>query len=153
MTDSNNYDDYFQTGCIGLINAVDNFDTECGKEFSTFAVTAIWYTINYMIARPKKMQKRTAQIVYIDEPLTDDSKCTLADIISDNSDDFINIENRIDIHNALSKLDDETRNTICMFAHGANQNEISAYIDKSSRTVRRRIKNGLNSMRASLSAV
>ncbi len=31
-------DDLFQVGCIGLIKAVDNFNTELGVKFSTYAV-------------------------------------------------------------------------------------------------------------------
>lgn len=33
-----NVDDLFQVGCIGLIKAIDNFDTEHGVKFSTYAV-------------------------------------------------------------------------------------------------------------------
>ncbi len=33
-----NPDDIFQVGCVGLIKAVDNFDTEIGVRFSTYAV-------------------------------------------------------------------------------------------------------------------
>ena len=35
------YDDLFQAGCIGLIKAVDNFDSEKGFQFSTYAVPVI----------------------------------------------------------------------------------------------------------------
>lgn len=34
-------DDIFQVGCIGLIKAVDNFNTEIGVKFSTYAVPMI----------------------------------------------------------------------------------------------------------------
>ncbi len=34
-------DDLFQVGCIGLIKAIDNFDTELGVRFSTYAVPMI----------------------------------------------------------------------------------------------------------------
>lgn len=34
-------DDLFQVGCIGLIKAIDNFDTEVGVKFSTYAVPMI----------------------------------------------------------------------------------------------------------------
>ena len=36
-----NPDDLFQVGCIGLIKALDNFDTEQGVQFSTYAVPMI----------------------------------------------------------------------------------------------------------------
>lgn len=36
-----NPDDLFQIGCIGLIKAVDNFNTELGLKFSTYAVPMI----------------------------------------------------------------------------------------------------------------
>ena len=36
-----NMDDLFQVGCIGLIKAVDNFNTEVGVKFSTYAVPMI----------------------------------------------------------------------------------------------------------------
>ena len=34
-------DDLFQVGCIGLTKAVDNFNTELGVRFSTYAVPMI----------------------------------------------------------------------------------------------------------------
>lgn len=36
-----NADDLFQIGCIGLIKAIDNFDTEMNVKFSTYAVPMI----------------------------------------------------------------------------------------------------------------
>lgn len=36
-----NPDDLFQVGCIGLIKAIDNFDTTVGVQFSTYAVPMI----------------------------------------------------------------------------------------------------------------
>ena len=35
------YDDLFQAGCLGLIKAVDHFDSERGVRFSTYAVPVI----------------------------------------------------------------------------------------------------------------
>lgn len=36
-----NYDDIFQVGCVGLMKAIDNFDTSVGVKFSTYAVPMI----------------------------------------------------------------------------------------------------------------
>ena len=36
-----NVDDLFQIGCIGLMKAIDNFETELGVKFSTYAVPMI----------------------------------------------------------------------------------------------------------------
>ncbi len=36
-----NMDDLFQVGCIGLMKAIDNFNTELGVRFSTYAVPMI----------------------------------------------------------------------------------------------------------------
>ena len=38
---SENADDLFQIGCVGLIKAIDNFDTSLGVKFSTYAVPMI----------------------------------------------------------------------------------------------------------------
>ena len=39
--DGENVDDLFQVGCVGLIKALDNFDTSLNVQFSTYAVPMI----------------------------------------------------------------------------------------------------------------
>lgn len=46
-----NADDLFQIGCVGLIKAIDNFDTSLNVQFSTYAVPMI-------IRRNKEILKR-----------------------------------------------------------------------------------------------
>lgn len=41
QTSSENADDLFQIGCIGLMKAIDNFDTTLNVKFSTYAVPMI----------------------------------------------------------------------------------------------------------------
>ena len=41
VSKTNNLDDLFQVGCVGLVKAVDNFDTSVGVKFSTYAVPMI----------------------------------------------------------------------------------------------------------------
>ena len=59
---SENADDLFQIGCIGLIKAIDNFDTTLNVRFSTYAVpmNVIWGNPpknTIWTARPEKKEK------------------------------------------------------------------------------------------------
>ena len=45
-----NLDDLFQVGCVGLIKAVDNFNTDMDVQFSTYAVPMIIEWRNYYIS-------------------------------------------------------------------------------------------------------
>ena len=46
-----NVDDLFQIGCIGLIKAIDNFDSTLNVKFSTYAVPMIIPCRNYYIVK------------------------------------------------------------------------------------------------------
>ena len=41
MSSNENIDDIFQVGCVGLMKAIDNFDTSLNVQFSTYAVPMI----------------------------------------------------------------------------------------------------------------
>ena len=43
LSRSENVDDLFQVGCIGLIKAIDNFNIELDVKFSTYAVPAAYW--------------------------------------------------------------------------------------------------------------
>lgn len=58
-------DDLFQVGCIGLIKAIQNFDTELGVRFSTYAVPMIIgevrrYLRDYTAVRVSRSMRDTA---------------------------------------------------------------------------------------------
>ena len=60
-----NPDDLFQVGCIGLIKAIDNFDSNLGVQFSTYAVPMIIgelrrYLRDYNAVRVSRSMKDTA---------------------------------------------------------------------------------------------
>lgn len=60
-----NLDDLFQVGCIGLIKAIDNFNTELNVKFSTYAVPMIIgeirrYLRDYNSVRVSRSLKDTA---------------------------------------------------------------------------------------------
>ena len=49
-------DDMFQSGCIGLIKATDNFDVKFGVAFSTYAVPMILGEIKRLIRTNNSMR-------------------------------------------------------------------------------------------------
>lgn len=46
---SENVDDLFQIGCVGLIKAIDNFDSSLNVKFSTYAVPMIVHCRKYYV--------------------------------------------------------------------------------------------------------
>lgn len=72
-------DDIFQVGCIGLIKAINNFDTERGVRFSTYAVPMIIgeirrYLRDYNTIRVSRSMRDTAyKALQIKEKLTNDN--------------------------------------------------------------------------------
>ena len=62
---SSDYDDLYQVGCIGLINAIDRFDLERGEELTAFAVPNITGEIRrYLRDRgaPVKLPRRVLEL-------------------------------------------------------------------------------------------
>lgn len=66
------YSDYYQVGCLALTRAANNFDSNNGTKFSTYAYTAIrneihsWYYDDHLI-RMKSQKKREQSFVEIEE--------------------------------------------------------------------------------------
>ena len=73
-----NLDDLFQVGCIGLIKAIDNFDTSLNVRFSTYAVPMIIGEIrrylrdNNSIRISRSMRDVAYKAMQIKEKLTND---------------------------------------------------------------------------------
>ena len=71
-----NVDDLFQIGCIGLIKAIDNFNTELGVKFSTYAVPMIIGEIrrflrdNNSIRVSRSLRDTAYKAIYAREHLT-----------------------------------------------------------------------------------
>jgi len=70
------YDDLFQSGCIGLIKAVDNFDKTRGFSFSTYAVPVILGEIKRIfrdggsIKVGRTLKERSRKLIKIKDRLT-----------------------------------------------------------------------------------
>ncbi len=71
-----NVDDLFQIGCIGLIKAIDNFDTSLNVKFSTYAVPMIIGEIrrflrdNNSIRVSRSLKDTAYKAIYTKEALT-----------------------------------------------------------------------------------
>ena len=71
-----NVDDLFQIGCIGLIKSIDNFNTELGVRFSTYAVPMIIGEIrrflrdNNSIRVSRSLRDTAYKAIYARENLT-----------------------------------------------------------------------------------
>ena len=61
-----NADDLFQVGCIGLIKAIDNFNTDLDVKFSTYAVPMIMGEIRRFIRdnNPIRISRSLRDIAY-----------------------------------------------------------------------------------------
>lgn len=72
------FDDLFQVGCIGLIKALNNFDTSLNVQFSTYGVVMILGEIKRFIRdnQPLKVSRSVKDLAYkamaAKEKLTDD---------------------------------------------------------------------------------
>ncbi|MBE6800718.1 MAG: sigma-70 family RNA polymerase sigma factor [Ruminococcaceae bacterium] len=51
-----NLDDLFQVGCIGLLKAIDNFDTSHDVRFSTYAVPMIGGNSKFLLMNTKTLE-------------------------------------------------------------------------------------------------
>lgn len=90
-----NMDDLFQVGCVGLIKAVDNFDTALDVQFSTYAVPMIIGEIrrylrdNNSIRVSRSMRDLAYKALQIKEELSigSSSEPTIEDIVKKLNDD------------------------------------------------------------------
>ena len=104
---SENLDDLFQIGCIGLIKAINTFNPEKNIKLATYASRCIENEILMYLRRNNK----TKMEVSIDEPLNvdwDGNELLLSDILGTDEDViYRGIENEVErklLMNAVSKL-------------------------------------------------
>ena len=81
LSRSDNVDDLFQVGCIGLIKAIDNFNVDLDVKFSTYAVPMIigelrrFLRDNNSIRVSRSMRDLAYRALQAREELTNDSLC------------------------------------------------------------------------------
>ena len=158
-----NVDDLFQIGCIGLIKAIDNFDSSLNVKFSTYAVPMIIGEIRRFLRDNNSISKE--DIVYaldaiqnpmsLYEPIFTDGGDTLyvMDQISDKKNrEEIWVEH-LSLSEAMKRLDEREHEIITLrFFEGKTQMEVAEIIGISQAQVSRLEKNALRVMKNYLTA-
>ena len=116
---SDSADDLFQVGCIGLIKAIDNFNTELDVKFSTYAVY-------YIIGAMKDELKKFRLIKNKDEVI-------LKEDLNDVKSNYLNLEK-------FDFTDSEKEILMLRLSYGYTQKEIADELKISQSTVSRMFK-------------
>lgn len=112
-----NMDDIFQVGCVGLIKAIDNFDTSLNVQFSTYAVPMIIGEIKRFIRDSSTMRvsrslRDTAYLVLKSKEKLQSNKCDevkLEDIATDLNLTLREVYDAIDALSSPLSLDDSIK--------------------------------------------
>lgn len=117
MSSKENMDDIFQVGCVGLMKAIDNFDTSLNVQFSTYAVPMIIGEIKRFLRdssalRVSRSLRDTAYMVLkskekLQEGCSDD--VSLEDVASDLNLTIREVYDAIDAISTPLSLDDSIR--------------------------------------------
>lgn len=98
-------DDLISIGTVGLIKAIDSFDSSKGTRLATYAARCIENEILMLIRNNKK----TKGEVYLQEPIGIDkegNEISLMDVLSSDEDSIIEIvENKIQVKKLYAKID------------------------------------------------
>lgn len=117
------YDDLFQSGCVGLIKAVDNFDESKGFAFSTYAVPVIMGEIKRIfrdggaikVSRSLKEKAIKAQALrdkFIKKELREPTVSELSEMLGCSVEETSEILNVITPMISLNSAGDDGENTI-----------------------------------------
>ena len=135
-------DDLFQVGCIGLMKAIDNFNTELGVRFSTYAVPMIIGEIRrYIVELAKLMDVPKEEVVFALDAILDpvslfepvfhdgtDTVCVM-DQVGDTKNTDDNWLAGIALRDAMRSLNDRERRIIRLrFFEGRTQMEVAREI-------------------------
>lgn len=150
------YEDIFQTGCIGLVKAVNNFDESRGYKFITYAYPLVKGEICRYIQNDKWfLAKNRKERLYKTAPIGSLDVC-----VGEKEDtplvDFISAEDRIssfDLHYALRKLSKDLFIIIKLkYFYGYSQKEIGNMMGITQVQISRREKAALKNLRKEMMA-
>ncbi len=151
-------DDLISIGTIGLIKAINTFDTDKGTRLATYAARCIENEILMQF----RAQKKTAQDISVNEPIDTDSEgnpLTLMDIISTEDEiveDIYKITMLKKLSTEVGKIKDPREKSIIMMRYGLDgmrpmtQLEVSKKLNISRSYVSRIEKKALKELRKAL---
>ena len=157
---SENADDLFQIGCIGLIKAIDNFDTTLNVRFSTYAVPMIIGEIRRYLRDNNAIRVSVYALDAIQSPMSlyepvyteGGDTLYIMDQLSDKKNKEENWVQNLALQDAVARLNERERQIIRMrFYEGQTQMEVAREIGISQAQVSRLEKSALRSMRNYLS--
>ena len=152
-----NADDLFQIGCIGLMKAIDNFDTTLQVKFSTYAVPMIIGEIrrylrdNSTIRVSRSLRDTAYKAIYARENYLKNNlrePTIMMDQVSDKKNKEENWVENLALQDAMNRLNDRERHIVNLrFYEGKTQMEVAQEIGISQAQVSRLEKNALRVMR------
>ncbi|GEC93800.1 sigma-70 family RNA polymerase sigma factor [Brevibacillus brevis] len=131
------YDDLFQVGCIGLIQAARKFDPSLGFKFTTYA--GVW--IENEIRKAIRMQmtaKRTGDVISMDWVGNEEE--SLADLLAN----FDSVEEEVEAKRLFTELIRQEPDITLLALEGYTQKEIGRKLGMSQVNVSRKLKNMKN---------
>ena len=104
---TDNLDDLFQIGCVGLIKAIDNFDLSFNVKFSTYSVPMILGEVKRYLRDDSQMRisRGIKNIAYQALKIKDEKNKNGIDITTDEIASIIGVSN-YDVINALDSIKD-----------------------------------------------
>jgi RNA polymerase sporulation-specific sigma factor len=148
-------DDLISIGTVGLIKAIDSFDTSKGTRLATYAARCIENEILMLIRNTKKIKSE----VYLQDPIGVDkegNEISLMDVLSSEEDSVIEVvENRMQVRKLYDKINKcltDREKIIIKMRYGLTdgkprtQREIAALLDISRSYVSRIEKRALKKM-------
>ena len=157
------YEDLFQTGCVGLIKAVDNFDESKGFKFSTYAVPVIMGEIRRIfrdggaikVSRALKEKSVKAQMLrerFAKRELREPTVSELSDMLGCGVDETAEILNVINPMLSLNSFGEDGSEFIInsRYFNGKTQSETAQKLGVSQVQVSRKEKDILKKLRIML---
>ena len=153
---TDNMDDLFQVGCIGLIKAIDNFDLSHEVKFSTYAVPMILGEVKRFLRdnNSVRISRSIKDSISMFEPIYNDGGDTiyLADQLEDKCNDNRNFDLRVALNDAIKALSSKERKIINeRYLYGKTQMELADELGISQAQISRLEKSGLQNIKKMIS--